>query len=453
MTLSQMPPKRLPLQRVLGVWTGAAVGIGVAIGAGIFRTPGYVAGFLPDPWQILAVWLFGGLLVLGDCLILAELASRYPRAGGWYVYIEQGWGSFPAFVYGWVFMLIVNPASSAALVVIFGEYLASLFGLAPAVARLLAIGLTLGLFGLSLAGIRVGARTQLILTYTKLGALLAVGVAAFLLPHAGAAGPAVGQSPGSGVGIWAGVLAVGAALQGVLWTFEGYANTTTMTGESRDPRRTIPLALIGGTLALTVAYFVVNAAYLHILGRDALAASQLPGADIAGRLFGDAGHALFLIVAILAAVGSLNGGVLSAPRVAYALGRSGLAPEPLTRVTKVGTPDVATLWFALAWTVYASFGTFEELIAISIFIGALANVAVTAALFRIRRRDGLDAEAAPGRPWLSPAYPGLPIAMLLLWGTFAGVVLAQQGPRMLYGLGITLLAWPAHYFWRRRRGA
>lgn len=447
MTSSEIPLKRRPLQRVLGVWSGAAVGIGVAIGAGIFRTPGYVAGFLHEPWQVLAVWLLGGLLVLGDSLILAELASRYPRAGGWYVYIEQGWGSFPAFVYGWVFLLIVDPASSAALVVVLGEYLGSLFRLGAAAGRGLAIAVTLGLFGLSLAGVRVGARTQLVLTYAKLGALFGIGAAAFLVRPGG---PAVPTAAVPAAGAF-GLLAIGAALQGVLWTFDGYANTTTMTGESRDPRRTIPRALIGGAVALSVAYLAVNAAYIHVLGRDGLAASQLPGADISGRLFGGFGQTLFLLVAILAAVGSLNGGVLSAPRVAYALARSRLAPEPLTRVSKVGTPDLATLFFALAWTIYAVLGTFEGLVAVAVFIGALANVVVTAALFRVRRRDGLDAEAAPGRPWLSPGYPLLPAALLLAWTGFAAAVLIDQGWKVAYGLGITLLAWPVYFVWRRAR--
>ena len=109
------PPRR-GLLRVVGAWEGAAIGIGVAIGAGIFRTPGYVASFLDAPWKVLAVWLFGSLIVLGDCFVLSELAGRVPRAGGWYVYIEKGWGRFPAFVYGWVYMLIIDPASSAALV-------------------------------------------------------------------------------------------------------------------------------------------------------------------------------------------------------------------------------------------------------------------------------------------------------------------------------------------------
>ena len=108
------------LLSVLGTWESAAIGIGVAIGAGIFRTPGYVAGFLDTPAKILAVWVIGGLLVLGDCLVLAELATRFPRAGGWYVYVEQGWGRFAAFVYGWAFILVVDPASSSALVVLLG---------------------------------------------------------------------------------------------------------------------------------------------------------------------------------------------------------------------------------------------------------------------------------------------------------------------------------------------
>ena len=474
-----MVPRRRGLLRVLGVSEGAAIGIGVAIGAGIFRTPGYVAGFLDTPWKILAAWLVGALLVLGDCLVLAELATRMPGAGGWYVYIEKGWGRFPAFVYGWTYMLVVDPASSAALVVALGEYLAGFLGLTPAGGRLAGIAATTGLFCLSLAGVRFGSRVQDALTYTKLLALAAVAILALFAAPAAPAPSAV--VPAVAPGVLAGLLAFGLALQGVLWTFEGYANTTTMTEESVDPRRTLPRALVLGAIALGVTYLLVNAAYLHVLGRDGLAASTLPGADLIARIFHGSGAKIFLVLAILAALGSLNGAALSAPRVAYALGRSGLAPEPLTRVTRLGTPDLATLWFALAWGLYAWFGSFEGLVSVSIFIGALCNVAVTATIFIHRRRaPGADAErasasillgpdgrarpprsgpsaaapssrSAPGSVFLCPLYPWLPLAMLVLWGAFAANVLHSQGWKVGYGLAATGIAAVAYLVLDRRR--
>ena len=538
-----MPPSpgkpRRGLLRVLGVWEGAAVGIGVAIGAGIFRTPGYVAGFLPSAGMVLAAWTIGGILVLGDSLILAELATRMPRAGGWYVYIEKGWGRFPAFLYGWTYMLVVDPASSAALVVVLGEYLASLLGLGPKPGVGLAIGTTLALFALALAGIRFGGRLQDALTYTKLAALVAIAVIALLLPRpappagAGAdgigaqhegdgdrtppplsapaalgesAGPAnakpedttagepaatgvraaavgpdidsvrqpepagasrvelsgrpseansVGSGKGEGggtalVSILGGLLALGLALQGVLWTFEGYSNTTTLTEESVNPSRTLPRALVAGALALGATYLLVNGAYLHALGRDGLAASTLPAADLSARLFGGAGTAAFLLLAIVTALGSLNGAALSAPRVAYALARSGLAPEPLVQVTRLGTPVFATLWFAVAWSLYAWFGSFEGLVSVSIFIGALANVAVTATIFTHRRRD---AGHRPEGVFLSPFYPWLPLAMLVLWSAFAAGVLYTLGRNVGYGLVATALAAIVYALGRPRRRA
>src|SRR5262249_18396156 len=160
----------------------------------------------------------GTLLVLGDCLVLAELATRIPRAGGWYAYIEQGWGRFPAFVYGWTYMLVVDPASSAALVVALGEFLASLLGWSARAGLAAGVTVTLALFAMSLAGIRLGSRVQDALTYLKLAAIGGVALAALFL-SAPASAPAVTLPAVSGL------LAIGLALQGVLWTFEGYANT------------------------------------------------------------------------------------------------------------------------------------------------------------------------------------------------------------------------------------
>ncbi len=448
---------RRSLFKVLGTWESAAIGIGVAIGAGIFRTPGYVAGFLPEAWQILAVWVIGGLLVLGDCLVLAELATRFPRAGGWYVYVEQGWGRFAAFVYGWAFILVVDPASSSALVVLLGEFLAGLFALSPGSGKLVAIAVTLCLFGLSLAGVRLGSRVQSGITYLKLLALGGVGVLALLVSgHAGGApdpqaavlAVRLGSNP------QALLVAFGLALQGVLWTFDGYANTTTMTEEAHDPARALPRALFLGTLAVAVVYLVVNAAYLHVLGRGGLAGSQVPAADLAQALLGPQGRVVFLLLAVVASLGSLNGAVLSAPRVAYALARSGLAPGALTSVSRVGTPHWATLWFAAAWTLYAWFGSFEGLVSVAVFIGALANVVITASLFRVRRRAAREAAAgrpAPSGVFLCPGYPWLPILLLITWGAFSVTVLKSLGWKVGYGLAMTALAAPA-YLWLRRRG-
>ncbi len=449
------------LLRVLGPWEGAAIGIGVAIGAGIFRLPGYVAGHLPEAWMVLAVWGIGWLLVFGDSLILSELGTRFPRAGGWYVYIKEGYGRFPAFVYGWAYTLVVDPASSAALVVILGEYMAQLCGWTAITGKLSAIGITLGVFLLQLAGVRLGSRVQDALTYTKLLLLVGVGVFAFLLPAA--APSSVPPAPMPPISLF---LAMALALQGVLWTFEGYANFTTLAGETKDPRRTLPRALIFGTLALGATYLLVNAAYLHVLGRDALAASTLPGADMCRRLFGMAGERIFLMLAIFVALGSLNGAALSAPRVAYALSRSGLAPAQAGRVNRLGTPHVATLWFALAWSAYAWFGTAGSLVAVSIFVGALANVAVTATVFLHRRRDRQHGRggAGAGRPavipdpgtarpagvFRTPLYPVLPALLVLVWGAFAGVALASQGWGVGYGLLLTLLAIPAYFLFTKR---
>jgi APA family basic amino acid/polyamine antiporter len=208
----------------------------------------------------------------------------------------------------------------------------------------------------------------------------------------------------------------------------------------------MPRALVLGTLALGLTYLLVNAAYLHVLGLPALSASALPAADVAARLFGAGGEAAFLILAVFAALGSLNGAALSAPRVAYALARSRLAPEPLTRVSRVGTPDIATLYFAAAWTLYAWFGSFEGLVSVSVFVGALANVAVTASLFRHRSRD----RGGESGIFRVPFHPVLPLIMLLFWGVFAAAVLYQQGWKVGYGLAVVALALPAYFLLRRK---
>ena len=205
---SRSRPPRRGLLRVLSAWEGAAIGIGVAVGAGIFRTPGYVAGYFDSSAKVLLVWGLGTLLVLGDCLVLAELATRVPRAGGWYAYIEQGWGRFPAFVYGWTYMLVVDPASSAALVVVLGEFLALLFGWS-ARGGLAGVSVTLALFAMSSRGSASGPR-QDALTYLARGDRGIALAALFLAAPASA--PAIASRRLRSA-------RRRSRLQGVLWTF------------------------------------------------------------------------------------------------------------------------------------------------------------------------------------------------------------------------------------------
>src|SRR5215212_6119942 len=103
------------LKRELGLWSAVAVLIGSTIGSGIFRSPAGIADKLPGPLPLMAVWVAGGLFALCGALTLAELSGEFPHTGGMYVFIREGWGRLPAFLFGWAELVLIRAASLGAI--------------------------------------------------------------------------------------------------------------------------------------------------------------------------------------------------------------------------------------------------------------------------------------------------------------------------------------------------
>lgn len=411
-------PRPAPtLQRILGVGAGLAVSMGVAIGAGIFRNPGEVAGLLPTGSLILLVWLAGGMLTLIDALVLAELSTFLPKAGGWYVYLRAAYGQFPAFLYGWASSLITYPGSVAAVAVAIGEYFGKLvvpvgqaLGLTvtygPASIKAVAITAIVIFTILNLTGLRTASWAQQIFTSIKvLALLLIVGLAFGLTGNTPPAIPAPVVVPS--ISTW---VAFGIALQFVVWTYDGYADVITLAEEMKQPARDIPRALLGSIGSLTVLYLLLNAAFLYVLSPAEMAASkELVAAEVFSRRTGAAGEIFLVVLAFITVVGGLNAHLLSGPRITFAMARDGLSFAWLSRVTERGTPIGALLLQSTCAVILTLTGTFESLIAMTIFVIWITNALNTFAVFLFRRWYP-DAD----RPYRIPGYPVVPLIALLV---------------------------------------
>lgn len=417
--LQSLPKSAPTLQRILGVGAGLAVSMGVAIGAGIFRNPGEVAGLLPSSSLILLVWLAGGLLTFIDALVLAELSTFLPRAGGWYVYLRAAYGQFPAFLYGWASSLITYPGSVAAVAVAIGEYFGKLvvpvgqsLGLTvtygPASIKAVAVTAILLFTILNLTGLRTASWAQQIFTSIKVLALLlivglAFGVTGSTPPTMATPTPAVITS----LSTW---VAFGIALQFVVWTYDGYADVITLAEEMKEPARDIPRALLGSIGSLTILYLLLNAAFLYVLSPAEMANSkELVAAEVFSRRTGAAGEVFLVVLAFITVVGGLNAHLLSGPRITFAMARDGLSFAWLSRVTERGTPIGALLLQSTCAVILTLTGTFESLIAMTIFVIWITNALNTFAVFLFRRWYP-DAE----RPYRIPGYPVVPLIALLV---------------------------------------
>ncbi|HEX6631660.1 MAG TPA: amino acid permease [Gemmatimonadaceae bacterium] len=439
------------LPRRLGLWSAIAVVIGSVIGSGIFRSPAGIAERMPGPLPMLAVWVVGGLFALCGTLTLAEIASALPQTGGVYVFLREGWGRLTAFLFGWSELVVIRAASLGAVSITFAEYALRVFGYDPSLApysdwaHYLAAAAIILVSTANIAGIRYGALVQNGTTLAKYGGLLFVVFVALALglPQSGGANFTPAVPPGSfSVG------AFGLALISVLWAFDGWADLSFVGGEVRDPRRNLPRALITGSLMVLGIYLLANVAYLSVLSVDEIRQSPLVAAEVAQRILGQPGVVFVAVTVMVSTFGTLNGSLLTAPRIFFAMADDGLFFRPVARVhPRFETPYVAITLTALLGVAWVLLRTFEQLA--DAFVTAIIPFYAlgVASVFVLRRR----ADYSPS--FRVPLYPLVPALFVL--ATLYILVNALLDPASRWPtaatLGIVLVGVPVYYLTVGRR--
>ena len=418
--------------------------VGSTIGSGIFRSPAGVTDKLPGPLPLMAVWVAGGLFALCGALTLAELSGELPATGGIYVFIREGWGRLPAFLFGWAELVLIRAASLGAISTTFSEYFLRVLGFDPSVApysdwvhyvAAVAIALTATF---NYVGVRTSSVVLNLTTLAKYGGLLFIILLALAigLPRTGGH-----FTPAVPAGSFH-VAAFGLALVSVLWAFDGWADLSFVSGEVRDPRRVLPRAIIIGTLAVIAIYLLANVAYLAVMPVEEIRRSKLVAADVAQRLIGAPGVVFVAVTVMLSTFGTLNATLLTAPRVFFAMADDGLFFRRVASVhPRFGTPYVSILLATGLGIVFVLLRTFEQLA--DIFVTAIVPfyALAVASIFVLRRRAGYSP------PFRTPGYPVVPalfiIATLFLLGN------AILDPTSRWGtvavLGIILLGIPVFY--------
>jgi APA family basic amino acid/polyamine antiporter len=430
----------LSLVRRLGAFSGAMVVVGIVIGTGLYRVPPVVAAPFTTPLGPLVLWVAGGIVALAGALSVAELAATFPDAGGLYVYIREAFGPAAAFLFGWMWLL-TDPISWAAQALVFSEYFGSLVGLAPLAEHMAAAALIVAIALVQTRSVGAASWAQNIFTSAKiltLGALAVALAVAVRNPAAANLPKSVPAAAGAG-GVVLGLLAV-------LWAYDGWENLTALAGEVRDPGRNLPRALVGGTLVVILLYVGVNAGYLHVLGTAGVAASRSVAVDALRATAGGATLTLVALLVMVSVLGSLNGSMLSDPRVFYALARDGLFFRAVGRVhPRHRTPYVATSLGTFLAAAFVLTRSFTDLAAAYVLgIWPFLMLAVLA-LFRLRRTQ--PERPRPYRTWGYPFVPGLFLAAsaLVLLGA-----LWQEPRRVALSVGLTALGLPIYYFWKSR---
>ena len=396
MTTSSLASDRSPtLKRQLGLWSAVAVLIGSTIGSGIFRSPAGIADKLPGPLPLMAVWVAGGLFALCGALTLAELSGAFPQTGGAYVFIREGWGRLPAFLFGWAELSLIRAASLGAISTTFAEYFWRVLGHEPAAepyrtyvhyVAAVAIALTATF---NYVGLRWGSLVQNLTTLAKYGGLLFIILLALAIGLPRTGGHYVPAAPEGSFHL----AAFGLALVSVLWAFDGWADLSFVAGEVKDPRRTLPRAIIIGTVAVIAIYLLANVAYLAVLPVGEIRQSKLVAADVAQRLIGAPGVIFVACTVMLSTFGTLNGTLLTAPRIFFAMADDGLFFRKVAAVhPKYNTPYVSILLTTGLGIVFVMVRSFEQ----------LADMFVTADRALLRAGRGVDLRAAQAARVRSP---------------------------------------------------
>jgi len=423
------------LKRSLRMVDGLAVVVGIMVGSGIFRTPGTVAAMLGRPGFTFIAWTLGGAVGFLGALVFAELATRFPQAGGKYVYAREAYGRRAAFVVGWIEALGIYSVAIAAIGVVCGEYLARLCGWDASRARILGAGLVLLLTALNLVGVSVGRWAQNVATAAKVLALLAaVGIAAV----AGTGAGWHGSLPTAPIGIAAwGALAL--AFQSVIWTYYGYPDAAKIAEEVKDPGKNLPRIFLLGIASVTALYLLLNAAFLQVLPFDKIATSKLVAGDVAEAIFGARAGTLMAALAFLVVLASLNGNLFVTPRVVFGLARDRLGPRPLEKVNSGGSPWAAMILVGLVSAAMAATGTFEGLISFAIVFILVTDGFMVLVLFKLRRRE-------PEAPFRVPFYPAVPLAFLTAYALLFIGALIQQPLVSAVSIGTLIATYALYYF-------
>jgi basic amino acid/polyamine antiporter, APA family len=431
------------LQRDLSLYGLTMIAIGSCIGAGIFKTPADVARHVSSGWMALGVWALGGLIALTGALTLAELGGMFPRAGGVYVYLKEGYGDLAAFWYGWAYFTIVNSGALAALTLAFASYVAFLVPLSAGEQTALACAAIATVSAINVFRVKLVELFADVFTGLKLlgiAGIVAVGLWLGAEPVSSAAVSVATPERGT-------LGAFGLAMVGVFFSYGGWHHASFLSGEARDPQRAIPRAMIVGALVVTVTYVAINVAFLRLLGLDGMASSNSVAADAVSTVLPWGAKAIAVVIAT-SALGTSLIYTLSAPRIYFAMAQDGLFFAPLARVHPRFHTPVAAVVIQAVWAIalVLLWGTFETVITYVTFTDWIFFTAA-ACLVLVFRRKRPGAE----RPYRTLGYPVTPLVFSGVSAFFLVNTLVERPLKAGVTLAILSLGLPFYLYFKRQR--
>ncbi len=424
----------MDLARRLGLFDATMLVMGGIVGSGIFMNPYVVARQVHTPFMILSAWAAGGLVALAGAFIYAELAARRPDVGGQYAYIREAYHPAVAFVYGWGLLLVTQTGGMAAVAITFARYFIELTGVRLTDWTIAATALA-ALTIINCLGVKAGSSVQSFLMVLKIGAIVVLVFCGFFLGGERTESlPAV--EPNN----------ILTAMIPVLFAYGGWQTANFVAGEMRNPQKDLPRGLLIGVVAVIALYLSVNMVCLRVLGATGLAQTTTPASDVMRTVLGNNGARLIATGIAISTLGFLSQGMLTAPRVYYAMADDGLFFRTVARLHhRTQVPIMAVLLQGVFAVVIAISGRYEQILNYVVSVDFVFFGLSATCLFAFRRADGAQTTGyrVPGHPWTTVFF--VAVCALIVINT----VYRYPG-NTLIGFGILLAGIPAYWFWKSR---
>ena len=432
------------LRRELNLFGLTMIAVGSCIGSGIFLTPSTVAEHLTSPFLILSVWSLGGLIALTGALTFAELGGMFPHAGGVYVYLREAFGELAGFWYGWAYFSVINSGSLTALSLAFAYYVSFLVPLSAGGQTAVAVGALVSVTLINIFRVKLVELFADLFTVLKLlGIALIVGIG-LLLGKGGDATPATALVDGSVNTL----TAFGLALVGVFFSYGGWHHASYLSGEAKDPDRTVPRAMILGAIIVTITYVMINVAFLRLISPVAMAASQSVAADAVSTVL-PFGAKLIAVIIAISTYGTTLIYTLSAPRIYFAMAEDGLFFERFARVhpkfhTPVWSVVFQSIWAIVLLVLWKTFSNVITYVTFTdwIFFTLAACIVI---IFRYKRKEA-------ARPYRTLGYPITPLIFITISGLFVINTLIERPSQALGSLVLLGIGYPVFLYFRKTRG-
>jgi APA family basic amino acid/polyamine antiporter len=430
------------LRRAIGLPQATAMVVGTIIGASIFVQPSEITGQVPSVPGVFTVWLIAGILTFFGAMVCAEMASIFTQTGGVYVFLKESFSPSVGFLWGWGMFWSIHSGIIAAIAVIFARYVGYFIPLGNSGIKVVSVIVILIISAVNYLGVKQGSAMQTLFTLGKVVAIVVIVILGFTLGSRIPEHFVIDDVANTGITVNNFFLALVAGL----FAFGGWHMVTYNAEETINPRKTIPRALVIGTMTVTICYIALNAVYMYVLPLHVVASSKRIAADAADVLLGYGGGSFMSALVIFSTFGALSGIILCGPRVYYSMAKDGLLFRSIGAVhPRYHTPHRAIVIQAVWSSVLVATGTYTTLFTRVVYTEWIFFALMAGGLILLRRRSNVVREY---KIW---GFPLIPAVFIISSLAIVANQIISDPKESLFGLSLVLSGLPVYYLWAKKK--